>query len=144
MYGLYDVCDRNLCVHGLYCLGESGLYGLCRWNFLQYDHQCGSVYSVCDMCCRHLSIDRVYDDCESSVYFVRGGIHLQHNHQRGFLYSLCDGVRRRNHLSVYCLYCHDQSRMYGMYGVCCWNLSKYDLYGLGQHGVYFLRGGNNV
>jgi len=97
------------------------------------------VYGVCHLRSRHLPIDGLYYDGKSSVYLVRGRVDLQYDYERGFLYSLCDGLRSWNHLSVHCVYCHDESRMYGMYGVCCWNLPKYGMYGLGQHGMYFLR-----
>ena len=89
------------------------------------------MYSVCHLCCRHLPIDSLYNDCQSSVYLVRGGVYLQYDYECGFLYCLCDGLRRWNYLSVYGVYCHDQSCVYGMYGLRCWNLPKYGMYGLG-------------
>ena len=40
-------------------------------------------------------------------------------------------LRRWNHLSVYGVYCHDQSRVYGLYGMRGGNTAKHNLYGLG-------------
>ena len=54
------------------------------------------------------------------------------------MYGVCGRVCGRKHLSVDGLYSHDESRMYGMYGVCCGNLQKHDLYGLGQYRMYLL------
>ena len=60
------------------------------------------------------------------------------------MYGVCDSLRGREHLSVHRMYDNCQSRLYGMYCLCCRNLQKHGLYGLGQHGVYLLCSGHNL
>ena len=144
MYDLYNLCDRNLCVDGLFRLGESGVYRLRRWNIFQYDHQRSRMYGLCHLRGRNLSINGLYDDCQSCLYLVRCRVDLQYHHERGLVYGLCHCLRSRKYLSVHGLYRLRQPGLYSVYGLCGRNLQKHGLYGLGQHCVYVLCSGHDV
>ena len=91
------------------------------------------------MRCRNLRIDCLYGHHKSRLYCLRSGVVLQYDYQCGFVYSVCDSVRSRKHLSVDRVYNNCQSRLYGLYCLRSGNVSEHNLYGLSQHGMYFLR-----
>lgn len=51
---------------------------------------------------------------------------------------------RRNHLSVYCLYCNDEQDLFSMYCLCRWNTEKCYMYSNGEHGMYRMRSGVHI
>ena len=91
----------------MYCDKEQGLfamYCLCRWNKEICDVYCVSKYWLYSVCRR---------------------IHLQHHYKCGHMYHLFSCLCRRNHLSVYSMYC-----------VCRWDKAKYNLYRVSKYWLY--------
>ena len=68
LYCLYRVRSWNVSKHGLYGLGQHGVYLLCSGHDLQHDHQCGIVYDLYDLCYWNLCLDGVYCFGESGLY----------------------------------------------------------------------------
>ena len=71
LYGLYDLCGRNIQKYHLYSLGQHRVYVLRGWVDLQYDDQRGIVYSVYDLYGWKIPIHCLYYDCQSNMYLVR-------------------------------------------------------------------------
>ena len=71
LYCLYCVRSRNVQKHGLYGLGQHGVYLLCSGHDLQHDHQCGLVYDLYDLRYWNLCLDGLYSICQSCLYGLR-------------------------------------------------------------------------
>jgi hypothetical protein len=96
------------------------------------------------LCCWNVPNHRLYYYSQHWLYLVRRGVDLQYNHQCGLVYSMRSGLCSRNHLSVHGLYGLRQPRVYGLYRLCGGNVSKYNMYRLGQYRVYLVCSRDNI
>ena len=70
LYCLYCLCGGNVQKHDLYGLGQHRMYLLRRGNNVQYDYQCGLLYSLYNVFRWNLRVHGMYCLGQSCLYGV--------------------------------------------------------------------------